>query len=105
MEQVVIPKGRTYTMVVKLMYDVSDSVITSQIRRGRRPTSDLIADWQVEFITDGTDGRLLLTLDDSVTVNILDTIGYMDLKRVVDGEPLSVFAEPVQVSFQNVVTV
>lgn len=104
MEHITVDRGRTKKLLVGLGYDVSDDVITSEIRLDIDPTSELIATWNVAFVTDGVDGELVLTLDDSVTSGITKTTGYMDLKRVTNGEPLSAFDEPVQVVFQDVVT-
>lgn len=103
-QQLVINKYRTNTIIVSLGYDVSEDIITSDIRVSKDPTSDLIASWDVSFEDDGVDGQLILTLDDSVTSEITKTIGYMDLERLSAGEPLSVFDEPLEVVFRNVVT-
>ncbi len=104
MKQVVVDKGRTVILPVSLGFDVSQDVFTSQIRVTKSSTSTLIATWVVTFATNGTDGELILTLDDSVTTSITQSIGYMDLKRVSGGEPLPVFNEPLEVVFNNVVT-
>ncbi len=104
MKQVIVDKGRTVILPVSLGFDVSQDVITSQIRIDKTQTSTLIATWVVSFTTDGTDGELILTLDDSVTSAITNSVGYMDLKRVAGGQPLSIFNEPLEVIFNNVVT-
>lgn len=104
MKQIVVHKGRTVVITVSLGIDVSQDTITSQIRASKGADSDLIAEWSVAFATDGTDGELILTLDNSVTSTIEKTIGYMDLKRVSGGEPISVFDEPLEVLLKNVVT-
>ncbi len=39
----------------------------------------------------GADGEVILTLDNDVTAAISNSVGYMDLKRVAGGEPLSIF--------------
>ncbi len=104
MQQVVVDKGRTVILPVSLGFDVSQDTITSEIRVSKSSTSTLIATWVVSFTTNGTDGELILTLDDSVTTSITQSVGYMDLKRVAGGEPLSIFNEPLEVVFNNVVT-
>lgn len=101
--KVIVHKNRTNTITIDLGFDVSADVITSQIRAEQDPTSALIATWVVGFVTDGTDGLLTLTLDNSVTEITVDS-GYMDLKRVSGGEPLAVFDKPLEVSFQGTVT-
>lgn len=98
-----IHKNRTNLVMVSLGIDVSQDTITSQIRAERDVTSDLLATWTVSFITDGTDGELLLTLDDAITWPAKSN-GFMDLKRVSGGEPISVFQEPIPVAFVGVVT-
>jgi hypothetical protein len=105
MPAVVIYKGRTTKLPVSLDFDVSADTITSQIRTEAKPTSELIATWTVEFLTDGTDGKLILTLDNSITALITKHAGYMDLKRVTNGEPVAVFADPIDVLFKETVTV
>lgn len=104
MQQIEVLKGRTNIVPVSLGFDVSDDTFTSQIREGPDVESDLIAEWDVSFKTTGNDGELVLTLDDSVTSEITQTIGYMDMKRVTGGEPLAVFGEPLQVVFVDTVT-
>lgn len=105
MQQVVVQKGRTVVVEVSLGFDVSLDVITSEIRVSANPISALIATWAVSFATDGTDGELLLTLDDDITTGILNSVGYMDLKRVSAGEPLSIFDQALEVVFTESVTV
>ncbi len=104
MQQVIVHKGRTNVIQVYLGFDVLQDTFTSEIRVAKNSSSDLIAAWVVTFETDGSDGELILTLDDSVTTLITQSVGYMDLKRVSGGEPLPVFDEPLEVSFTNVVT-
>jgi hypothetical protein len=105
MQQVVVQKGRTVVIPVSLGFDVSQDIITSEIRVGKTSSSALIATWVVSFATDGTDGELILTLDDAVTTTITTSIGYMDLKRVTGGEPLPIFIEPLEVVFSASVTI
>lgn len=104
MGQVIVHKGRTNVLSVKLGFDVSDDILTSEIRVDKDPTSELIATWEVSFETDGVNGEVLLTLDDSVTSEITKSTGYMDLKRVTGAEPVPVFDEPIEVLFKKVVT-
>lgn len=104
MDPVIVYKARTNILPVSLGYDVSGDVISSQIRADKSHTSELIATWTVTFDTDGTDGEIILTLDDSITASITKSKGYMDLKRTTSGEPVSVFDEPIEVLFKDVVT-
>lgn len=105
MKQIIVYKGRTNILPVSLGYDVSGDVITSEIRVDKDPESTLIATWEVSFESDGVDGELILTLDDSVTSEIEKSTGYMDLKRVTGGEPINVFDDPLEVLFKKTVTV
>lgn len=100
----IVHKGRTNIVPVSLGMDVSGDTITSEIRAKPVATSELIASWTVSFETDGSDGEIILTLDDSDTVDIAYTRGYMDLKRVTAGEPVPVFDKPLHVEFKDVVT-
>lgn len=101
-DKIVVYKGRTNVITVSLGINVSTDTITSEIRT---EAGVLIATWAVAFDSDGTDGELVLTLDNSVTTPIAYPSGLMDLKRVSGGEPLAVFDKPVEVEFRNVVTV
>lgn len=100
----VIHKGRTNIVTAALAMDLSGETLTSEIRAKETVDSDLLATWQVEFETDGTDGRILMTLDNTETAGIEEKIGYMDIKRMRAGEPLSVFSEPLQVIFKDRIT-
>lgn len=101
---VIVHKGRTNTLTISLGEDVSLDTITSEIRTAPDMAATLIAEWDVTFTTDGTDGELTLTLDDVITGQITAASGYMDLKRVVDGEPVPVFDKPLEVIFRGTVT-
>lgn len=104
MKQLTVYKGRTNVLRISLGYDVSTDTITSEIRVEKDFGSTLIATWSVAFETDGVDGELILTLDNSVTALIDKTTGYMDLKRVTGGEPVPVFDDPIEVLFKETVT-
>lgn len=103
-ESITIQTDRTNVVQLGLGFDVSGEVITSQIRAGASLTSGLLATWGVAFATDGTDGELVLTLDNSVLSGITRRYGHMDIKRLVSGEPISVLLSPMRVYFQGVVT-
>ncbi len=104
MQQVKVQRGKTVILPVSLGFDVSQDTITSEIRVDKSQSSTLIATWAVAFETDGQDGELILTLDNSITVEISNSVGYMDLKRVAGGEPLPIFNEPLEVLFVNTIT-
>lgn len=104
MNPIVVHKHRTVTLPVSLPYDVSQDFISSDIRKGRTHDSELICSWEVTKKTDGSDGELIFTLDDGVTETITDTFGYMDIKRVSNGEPIAVLMSPIVVEFREVVT-
>lgn len=105
MEQIKVDKGRTTIIQVNLGFDVSADAFSSEIRAEKDRESDLIAAWDVEFLSDGTDGKLVLTLVKAVTDEISRSRGFMDLKRVTGGEPISVFESPLEVLFQETITV
>lgn len=102
--EVVVHKNRTNVITVDMGMDVSGDTLLSEIRAEPDVESLLIVTWGVEFTTDGTDGLLTLTLDDSVLSGIAATSGYMDILRVSGGEPLPVFDRPLEVSFRGTVT-
>lgn len=101
---VVVHKGRTNKVLIDMGIDVSADTITSEIRSEPDQSSPLIATWDVDFVTDGEDGELVLTLDNTITEQIEANSGYMDLKRMVSGEPVPVFDKPLEVTFRGTVT-
>jgi hypothetical protein len=98
-----IYKGRVNSIQVNLGYDASSDVLTSEIRTHPTVEATLIAEFDISFVTDGTDGKIVLTLDDTAR-DITPTTGYMDIKRVVDGEALPLFDEPLEVKLEDTVT-
>jgi hypothetical protein len=97
----VVFKERTNVITVSLGIDVSGDTLTSEIRT---QSGTLIATWDVAFDSDGSDGELILTLDDSDTSSIDFPNGLMDIKRVSGGEPLPVFDRPLEVEFRDSIT-
>lgn len=102
--KVIVYKGRTNVLAVSLGINVQADTITSQIRSEPDQGSDLIATWTVTNKTNGSDGEIILTLDDAVTKLITANSGYMDLKRVTGGQPVSIFDQPLEVDFRGTVT-
>lgn len=102
MSSIRIYRGRTARSTITLEYSVLGDIIRSQIRVAVNPTSKLIAEWDVDISPDGR--RITLTLDDLVTKNIVESGGYMDIKRVTGGEPVPVLDYPLPVVIMNVVT-
>lgn len=103
--EVIVHKGRTNVIYVDMGIDVAGETITSEIRAEENRESDLIATWTVGNLTDGTDGKLVLTLDDAITGLITHDKGYMDIKRVAGSQPVPVFDRPLEVVFRETVTV
>jgi len=102
--KVIVHKGRTNIITVSLGSDVSADTITSEIRSEPNQDAPLIATWTVPFATNGSDGKLILKLDDNETGQIKANSGYMDLKRITGSEPVPVFDRPLEVSFRGTVT-
>ena len=103
--EIIVHKGRTNVVTVDMGVDVSADTLTSQIRSEPNQGAPLIADWVVSFATDGTDGKVILTLDDVITGQIKATSGFMDIKRVVGGEAFAAWDVPLEVAFRGTVTV
>lgn len=103
-DPVKIYKNRTNILPVNLGINVSTDTLISEIREGSTVTSPLIATWTISFLTDGVDGKCIFRLDDAQLSTVTAKKGYMDVKRISGGEPLAVFAAPVQVVFLDVVT-
>lgn len=102
--ELVIQKNRTNVVGVSIGVDVSQDTFVSEIRTSDTSASPLIASWTVSFLTNGVDGELVLTLDNSLLDEINYKSGYMDIKRVTAGEPVSVFDAPLLVLFRETVT-
>lgn len=102
---VIVHKGRTNILSVGLGYDISADEFASEIREEKDQEADLIATWVITFLTDGTDGELIFTLDDEDTDSDTKSVGWMDLKRITAGEPINVWDEPLEVLFKDTITV
>jgi hypothetical protein len=100
-DPIIVHKDRTNVVTVSLGYSVVGETITSEIRT---ESGVLIATWTVTFDGDGSDGELILTLDNAITSAVTYPRGLMDLKRVSNGEPLPVFDMPLEVEFRESVT-
>lgn len=105
MEPIPIYRGYKKQIFVALGYDVSEDDLSSQIRVTEDPESDLLATWAIGFVTDGTDGELILTLDASETNVTTHSKGYMNIKRISAGEPYVVFDGVLECVFEDVPTV
>jgi hypothetical protein len=103
--QVIVHKGRTNTLLVDLGINVSADTITSEIRSEPNSDAAFIATWVVTKVDGGVNGELIFTLDDTFTSQISANSGYMDVKRVSNGEPVPVFDKPLEVVFRGTVTV
>lgn len=100
-------KGRTTIVPVSLGIDVSGDTITCVIGNlddSSHEDYEILAEWVVAFETDGTDGELILTMDDAEVAAVTAITGWMDMKRVSGGEPLPVFEKPLEVIFRGTVT-
>ncbi len=100
---IVFYKNRTTTVTVRLGYSVVGDTLTCQVRTEPNHVSQLIATIPV-VVVDASVGHLTLTMDDSVSGPIVHDMGYLDIKRVTGGEPVPVFATPLEVEFQGTVT-
>lgn len=102
--QVFVYKNRTNVITVNLGMNIQNDTFSSQIRAEKSGSSTLIATWTVSFVTDGTDGLLKLTIDNSQLQNVTRSNGFMDIKRTTSGEPVPVFDDPVEVIFRETIT-
>jgi hypothetical protein len=99
MTQVEVHRNRTTVHLVTLGYNVAGIDFRSEIRAGRNPTSRLIATWSIEIVGDGSSGTLRFSLDNGITKEITDNVGFMDIVREEGGEPYSVLDTPLTVCF------
>jgi hypothetical protein len=100
----IIHKNRVNKIRVNMNEDVSQMDLTSEIRTQPDVRAPLIAEWDVDFETDGTDGFIILTMSDVISGQIEAEVGYMDIKKVVNNEPYAVFDRPLEVRIQGTVT-
>lgn len=104
--KVIVFKKRYNPLQVNLGIDVSADTFVAQIREEPDQSSPLIAQWGVGFVTDGTDGKLRLTLDPSSS-DVEQTSGYMDIKRNPGGfvtAAVQCWEEVVEVEFRGTVS-
>ena len=104
MHEVIVTKGRQTNLEVNFAYDLTGATFSSQIREAPSSSSPLIAEWDVSLLTDGTDGKLMLSLPPEDTADIVQTIGYMDIKKVVGSVPYKAFEGYLMVVFEESVT-
>ena len=97
--------GRTNLLRVRYGFDISNDTFSSQIRSEPSRTSELLATWETDFTSDGSDGELLLTLPVAETAGIEDEVGWMDVKRIVNGNPIAGFDGLIKIIFEDSVTV
>lgn len=102
--EVIVYKGRDNVVKVHLGINVSGDTFSSEIRSEPTQTAPLLATWTVAFESDGSDGKLLLSMSDTVSGQIAADVGYMDLKRVSGSSVLQVFDKPLEVVFRGTVT-
>lgn len=102
--EVIVYKHRNNIVTVDLGIDVSLDTITSEIRSEPEIDAVLLATWTVSYATDGSDGKLLLTLSGTLSGQVVASSGWMDLKRVTGGETVPVFDKPLEVIFRGAVT-
>jgi hypothetical protein len=100
----VVHKGRLNRVIIELVGNISTSSFASEIRSEPNSDSPLLATWTVAFLTDGTDGKLLLSLDEVASAQITALSGYMDVKRTFAGSVYPEFDKPIEVRFQGTVT-
>lgn len=103
-QPIIVHKNRNVTVGINLGEDVSGNTFSGVIRKDKSPDSTLLATWAIEFLTDGTDGEIVLTLQPGDTATIEHTNAYTDVKRVVGSEVLPVFTQPIQVIFVDSLT-
>lgn len=102
--ELIIHLDRTNRVPLNIGVSVVGDTFTSEIREERDPESTLIATWDCSFLTDGSDAEIVLVLPEAELTGVTEQYGYMDVKRTSGGEDFPVFAEPLKVKFQKVVT-
>ena len=103
-EPIIVYKTWTTTVILDMGFDCSTDQFYSDIRD---QNGDLIASWGFSAETDGTDGRFLMTIDNSVSSVdpvLTATKGSMDIKRVTGGEPVPAINGKLDVFFREVDT-
>lgn len=103
-EPIIVHKNRNVTVGLNLGEDVSGNTFEGVIRASKDSDSTVLATWAIGFLTDGTDGEIVLTLEPEDTADIPYTIGWTDLKRIAGSESLPVFRSAVQVVFEESLT-
>lgn len=101
--KVIVHKGRTNTLMVKMGINITGDTFESEIRAEPTVQSPLIATWVITVV-DAVAGDLKLVLDNIITGQIAANSGYMDLKRTTGSEPVPVFDRPLEVTFRGTVT-
>jgi len=101
--KIVVHKNRTNVVTCNLGINITGDTITSEIRTQPEHDAPLIVPWTVAVITAST-GEITLTIDNGALTDVPHRTGFMDIKRVTGGEPITVFDEPLEVEFRGTVT-
>jgi hypothetical protein len=101
-KHITVQKGRYSIKELHLHIDVTGDTFASQIRARPDVNSELIAEWTVSVL-DAATGVVRLELDETETSVNVDE-GFMDVKRVTGGRPVSCYDEILSVKFEGVTT-
>ena len=101
-QSITIYRGRTNVIDVALGVDYSGDTFVSEVRERQGADSPIILTFTIDD-SDIANGNLVLTADDSIT-DVPDASGWMDVLRISGGEPLTLFAHPLEVKFRNMPT-
>lgn len=103
-DHITVVKNRSITFEFTLGHQIGTDVYTSEIRVGQSVNTPLIATWNVSVKPGGLNRTLIFSMDNSVTAPIVQSHGWMDLKRVSGGEPLPVLDYAIPVLFKDAIT-
>lgn len=97
MQKVEVERGKTVVVGISIGFNVSLFEFLCEMRESEDPASAIITTWDMSFETDGKDGELLASLDDSITSVLVLGAAWLHLYRVSGSTHLPVFGEPVEV--------
>lgn len=104
LDRITVHKHRATVISFGFGIDLSQDTLTSQIRDSKNSTGNDLGFWDIQPLTDGTDGRYVFTFSPEKATLVTVDKGYMDVKRVSGGQPLTLMNRILTVEFKDVIT-
>ena len=103
-DKLTLYKGRDNVLSVGFGFDLSLDELTCELRTAPNRSATLLGAWDIDPVTDGSDGEYIFTYTKAKSDLITVTKAYMDIKRTSGGLELPAVADFIIVEIEEVVT-